>query len=378
MRSLISAILITLCLGLITPSAHAHKPSDSYLRIAGGAETIGIEWDIALKDLDFLLGIDADQNGEITWGEVKARRQAITDYALRHLEVASGEQAGQLEVTDLKITQHSDGAYAVLFLDCDLPGDAEELSVRYSLFFDVDPTHRGLVRYTNGDVQSGYVLSPEQSAAIIDSSHSGLWRMLIEYIREGVWHIWIGFDHILFLISLLLPAVLIHRDKKWETVDAFRPAWKSVLKIVTLFTIAHSITLWLAVMQYVTLPSRFVEATIAFSIIVTTLHNLFPVVRVPGGVIAFVFGLVHGFGFANVLVELGLGSTTLAVSLFGFNVGVELGQLAIVAVFLPLAYLLRDTAFYRWIVYTAGSIAIMILAAIWFCERAFNLELIGI
>ena len=378
MRTIFSACMILVLLVLLTQSANAHKPSDSYLRIAGGDDTLSIQWDIALKDLDFLLGIDANQNGEITWGEVKARRQAITDYALRHLEVQSGEQVGQLEVRDLQITQHSDGAYAVLFMDCDLPGDAEKLDVQYSLFFDVDPTHRGLVRYTNGDVQSGYVLSPEQASAIIDTSHSGLWRMLIEYIREGVWHIWIGFDHILFLISLLLPAVLIRHNKKWETVDAFRPAWKSVLKIVTLFTIAHSITLWLAVMQYVTLPSRFVEATIAFSIIVTALHNLFPVIRVPGGVIAFVFGLVHGFGFANVLVELGLGSATLAVSLFGFNVGVEIGQLAIVAVFLPLAYLLRDTAFYRWVIFTAGSIAIMILAAIWFCERAFNLELIGI
>ena len=91
----------------------------------------------------------------------------------------------------------------------------------------------------------------------------------------------------------------------------------TVLKIVTVFTVAHSITLWLAVMEYVTLPAQLVESTIALSIVITALNNLYPVLPLSGWAIAFVFGLVHGFGFANVLIDLGLSSATLAVALLG-------------------------------------------------------------
>jgi hypothetical protein len=99
--------------------------------------------------------------------------------------------------------------------------------------------------------------------------------------------------------------------------------------------------------------------------------------KIPGWAIAFVFGLIHGFGFANVLLDLGLSSVTLGVSLFGFNVGVELGQMAIVAVFLPLAFLIRKTKFYELVVLKIGSIVIACIAAIWMLERIGNFEILG-
>lgn len=144
-----------------------------------------------------------------------------------------------------------------------------------------------------------------------------------------------------------------------------------------MFTIAHSITLWLAVMEYVNLPAQWVEATIAFSIIVTALNNLFPVMTLKTWMIAFGFGLIHGFGFAIVLSDLGLSSVTLGVSLFGFNLGVELGQVAIVLVFLPIAYIIRETSFYRNAILRAGSVLVAIIASIWLCERLFNMELLA-
>jgi hypothetical protein len=191
-----------------------------------------------------------------------------------------------------------------------------------------------------------------------------------------VWHIWIGYDHILFLLSLLLPAVLLRQKGIWQPVGSFLPACKAVLKIVTVFTVAHSITLWLAVTEYVTLPSRLVEATIALSIVVTALNNLFPVLPTSGWAIAFVFGLVHGFGFANVLLDLGLSDAALAVSLLAFNVGVELGQIAIVLAFLPIAFVLRRTAVYRWFLLRAGSALIVAAGTIWFVERAFDVAVL--
>jgi hypothetical protein len=357
---------------LLGTSAFAHKPSDSYLKIDGGDEQLTAEWDIALKDLEFLIGLDADQNGEVTWGELNAQRPAIAAHALSRLRIIADGQDCDLRVADLLVNRHSDGTYAVLALETDRRGDAAALNIHYNLLFDVDPTHRGLVLYTSGGVASTHVLSPDKPALELRAGETNLWASFAEYVREGVWHIWIGYDHILFLLSLLLPAVLIRRDNRWQPVDDFRPACMAVLKIVTVFTVAHSITLWLAVMEYVTLPGRLVEATIALSIVITALNNLYPVLPLSGWAIAFVFGLVHGFGFANVLIDLGLTSTTLALALLGFNVGVELGQMAIVFVFFPLAYLLRGTFFYQRLVFRVGSLVIAVIAGLWMYERLFN------
>jgi hypothetical protein len=364
----------------VTPAA-AHKPSDSYLRIrdiaSGPTQTAQIQWDIALRDLEFVVGLDADQDGQITWGELRSKQGEVAAYALARLELASGSEPYRVHLVDLKVVNHSDGSYAALELACERQLELASLSVSYSLLFDVDPTHRGLVLLETDEHEVTYVLSGDRPTVAITGGEVGLAQTLLQYVREGVWHIWIGFDHILFLLALLLPAVYFWMESRWQPVDEFRPAFRSVLKIVTVFTVAHSLTLWLAVMEYVNLPSQWVEATIAVSIIVTALNNLYPVLRLPAWSLAFIFGLIHGFGFANVLTDLGLSSRSLAVSLFGFNVGVELGQLAIVAVCLPLAFLLRNTTFYRRVVFQCGSVAVAIVAAIWTYERVAGVELLG-
>jgi len=340
-------VLACIWIAFTSGNACAHKPSDSYLKVRGGESELKIQWHIAIKDLELMVGVDSNRDGDVTWGELKGKQQEISAHALSHLKFWADGNPCELQVSQMLFTEHSDGGYAVLDLSTGADGSSESMKVEYSFLFDADPTHRGLVLYENDGVAATYVLSPSEAALEFGAGEASLWATFVNYVKEGVWHIWIGFDHILFLISLLLPAVLLRQSKQWEPVEKFRPAFRSVLKIVTVFTLAHSITLWLAVMGYVTLPSRMVESVIAFSIIVTALNNLFPVLRLPGWAIAFVFGLIHGFGFANVLLDLGLSSTVLGVSLFGFNVGVELGQLAIVAVFLPIAFLVRRSKFYR-------------------------------
>jgi hypothetical protein len=366
-------LILAIYVGCVhTAPAVAHKPSDSYLKINGGGERLTVQWDIALKDLEFLIGLDADQNREITWGELNAQLPAIGAHALSRMRITADGRDCALQLVQLLVTRHSDGAYAVLAIETDCPGNAAVLNVQYNLLFDIDPTHRGLVLYTNGAVAATHVLSPEKATLELRTTESRLAHSFVEYVREGVWHIWIGYDHILFLLSLLLPAVLRRRENSWQPVEVFGPACMAVLKIVTVFTLAHSITLWLAVMEYVSLPSWLVESTIALSIVVTALNNLYPVLPLSGWAIAFVFGLVHGFGFANVLVDLGLSNATLAVALLGFNVGVELGQMAIVLVFFPLAYLLRETLLYQWVLFRAGSLLIAVIATLWMYERLFN------
>jgi hypothetical protein len=160
-------------------------------------------------------------------------------------------------------------------------------------------------------------------------------------------------------------------------VERFATAFWGVFKVVTAFTVAHSITLTLAVLGVIDLPSRLVESVIAASVVAAALNNVRPLVIGRLWTVAFGFGLVHGFGFASVLADLGLPQGALALALVGFNVGVELGQLAIVGLFLPLAYALRGSVFYRRWMMVGGSLAIALLAGAWLVERAAGVSVLG-
>jgi hypothetical protein len=392
--------LFVLGLACALPAA-AHKPSDSYLsfQVADPGATTGPitgRWDIALRDLDFAIGLDADGNGEISWGEVRSKHEAIAAYALARLAVEADGKACALKPGVQQIDQHSDGAYTVLnfAVECATPAPAS-LTLSYHLFADIDPQHRGLLRLDAAGVSRTAIFSPEAPRQSFTLAQASRWTQFVDYVREGVWHIWVGFDHVLFLLSLLLPAVLVRvggrragapttattpiaEREHWAPVGSLRAAALDVLKIVTAFTLAHSITLSLATLGVVALPTRWVEATIAASVVLAALNNVFTVVGERRWVVAFSFGLIHGFGFASVLADLGLAQGTLALALVGFNVGVELGQLVIVVLFLPLAFTLRHSRFYRWLVFIGGSLLIALLAGIWFVERAFLLKLISV
>jgi len=357
--------------------ALAHKPSDSYLALSVEGAAVRGQWDIALRDLEFALGLDTDGNGEINWGELKSKRREIEAYALSRLNVLSDGKSCALSAADFLVDEHSDGAYAVLRFNADCGGRAPaSAELAYSLFFDIDPTHRGLLRFEHGGDTRTAVLSPERPRISLRAGESSHLAQFFDYLREGVWHIWIGFDHILFLLSLLFPSVLILKTgKSWGPAERFRDTFWDVLKVVTAFTIAHSITLSLAALSVISLPSRLVESTIALSVVLAALNNLRPVVAERRWAVAFAFGLIHGFGFASVLADLGLPQGTLLLALVGFNLGVEAGQLAIVCTFLPLAFLLRRTGFYRRLVFTGGSAAIALIAAVWLTERVFDIKL---
>jgi hypothetical protein len=180
---------------------------------------------------------------------------------------------------------------------------------------------------------------------------------------------------VLFLVSLLLPAVYVPARRGWAPVERFMPAFWDVFKVVTAFTVAHSITLSLAALSIISLPSRLVESAIAFSVLLAALNNIWPVVHGRRWIVAFGFGLIHGFGFASVLADLGLPQDALLLALVGFNLGVEAGQLLIVAVLVPLAYAVRHGWFYRRVIFVPGSAVIAAVATGWMIERGFNLKI---
>jgi HupE/UreJ protein len=361
MRALLLALL------LAAPWAQAHKPSDSYLAVEVQGEALTGQWDIALRDLEFAVGLDADGDGQITWGELRAKHAEIAAYALARLALRTGRVACDLKPTEQLVDEHSDGAYAVLRFAADCGGrPLRELEAEYSLFADLDPTHRGLLRARVGEKTSTAVLGPERPRVPLTGDERTRFAQFRDYLGEGIWHIWIGFDHVLFLVSLLLPSVI--------AATRFAPVFWDVFRVVTAFTVAHSVTLALAALAVISLPSRLVESAIALSVVLAALNNLFPVVQRGRWLVAFGFGLVHGFGFASVLADLGLPRENLLLALVGFNLGVEAGQLAIVAVFLPLAYAWRHSWMYRRMIFSGGSAAIVLVAGIWLVERAFGVQ----
>ncbi|WP_137936906.1 HupE/UreJ family protein [Chitinivorax sp. B] len=366
-------LMALLCSAWVATSAQAHKASDSYLVLQAAGNTVTGQWDIALRDLDEVMGLDADQDGQLTWGEVQARHGAIAAYALSRLVLTGNGQVCQLQAGGQQLTRHTDGTYTALPIRADCPAGADTLRIGYRLLFDIDPQHRGLANLTLQGTVRSLLFSPGNVEQQIDQH--GLWDTVLAFVGQGTWHIWIGFDHILFLLSLLLPAVLVWRDGRWEAANSLRDSVVDVVRIVTAFTVAHSITLSLATLGVIGLDSRWVESAIAASVLLVAANNVYPFIRGKRWLVAFGFGLIHGFGFAGALAALGLPTTQLTAALASFNIGVELGQLCIVLVFVPLAFALRQRWLYRRFAVLAGSLAIMVLAGTWFIERAFDVAI---
>lgn len=371
-------ILLVLAWLLLTVPAWAHKPSDSYLSLSVQHDQIVGQWDIALRDLDSAIGLDGDGDGQITWGEVRHKHDAISAYALSRLTLSTHTGTCATQKVEQLIDHHTDGAYSVLRFRADCGTPIVRLTADYQLLFDVDAQHKGLLRLTQGRHTNTAIFSQDSPSQEFSQAERSPWSERVQFIHEGIWHIWLGFDHVLFLLALLLPAVLVRAEGQWQAAGEFSSVCWNVLSIVTAFTVAHSLTLSLAALDVVRLPSRLVESTIAASVVLAGFGNLYPKITSRRWIVAFGFGLIHGFGFAAVLTDLGLPQDSLLLSLVSFNVGVEVGQLAIVAAFLPLAYLLRRSWSYPRLVLTGGSLAVIAIALVWFTERAFDLQLLPV
>jgi hypothetical protein len=373
-----------LCAGAV----HAHKSSDAYLHWRIEGPRIEQRLDIALRDLDRDLALDADEDGRLTWGEVRGRWAEIARVGAEGVRMtADGHTCTPVRPatpTPPQLDEHTDGRYAVLSQTFECPAPVRRVEVEYRLFAASDPTHRGIARITaaSGDTGHSAVLVPgtgPQSFAI-DPGATVLaaGRSFAGFVFEGLHHIAIGLDHLLFLVTLLMVAVW-RRDEAgtgWVPRQAASSAWKEALRLVTAFTVAHSLTLGLAATGVLAPPSRWVESLIAASVLVAAIDNVRPFLRGPRWVMVSVFGLVHGFGFAGPLQDLGLREGALALPLLGFNLGVELGQLGLVLVLLPLACVWRDRAFYRGVVVRGGSVAVAALAGVWVLERGLELSLL--
>jgi hypothetical protein len=370
------ATFVALVCFFFAVSARAHEPSKSYLSLTLDSSQFIGRLDIPLRDLQTVVPLGVGLKGTIDRGQLDVRYHDVTAYALSHLKIVLDGRGLSPQFTSATpvLEEFSDGQYLQLDFVLEHVPSPRTVEITYQLFFDTNSLHRGLLRLeANGKTQIA-AFSPSHSSQSFQFGPPSYSRQFLIFLREGVWHIWTGYDHILFLLALLLPSVLQREAGQWREVASLRPAFFNVLKIVSAFTIAHSLTLTLAALGVVRLPSRFTESAIALSVILAAGNNLWPLVRERGWIVAFGFGLIHGFGFATALSDFGLTHGRLALALVGFNVGVEIGQLAIVAVFLPAAFALRRTWFYQTPLLRFGSAFVIIIAGAWCAERVLDLK----
>ena len=383
-RRAVRRLAWALALAAFAGGAQAHKSSDSYLQLDARPGALALRWDIALRDLDVALDLDADADGKLTWGEIRTAWPRIEAYATARIAI----EGCPLEPGERGLERRSDGAYAVLHLssNCTLPSPPP---IRYSLFAEVDPTHRGIAKVERpGEPVVLSVLDPARSGAAgpgaagpAASGASGPAAAAAapsrwQFLEEGIRHILGGYDHVLFLLCLLLPAVMRRRDGRWQPVERLSQAILPVAGIVTAFTVAHSITLALAALKLVSLPSWFIEPAIAVTIVLAAIDNVWPVFPVRRVVVTFFFGLIHGFGFASVLAELNLPTADFAWALLQFNLGLEVGQLLVVIAATAVLFGLRHRLRYAQVVIRGGSLVAMAIAGLWFVERVADLKVL--
>ncbi len=378
-------LICALVLFIHSVTAVAHKVSDSYLKITeskGEASSFyNARWHLALKDLEMAVGIDANHDGRISWREVKVAEEVIKQYAKSSLQVTQGENICETLFSPIQIEELSSAVFASLdfTLLCSQPGfkvSSSPLKISYSPFFHLDQSHRGIVSVYSLSGEWVKVIGPDNTKIEINTVTDSTISAGLQFIKEGIWHIWIGIDHILFLLALLMPTVLFRSRGTWQPHGEIKPVLLDVLKMVTSFTLAHSITLMAATLGWISLSSSVVETIIALSVVLAGLHMLFPLQHDRRWLFVFLFGLIHGFGFASVLSDLSLPTQAFWASIVGFNIGVEIGQLVIVLILLPVFYGLRRSRQYQQWLMPSGAVMMMMMGSVWAIERSLSLTLL--
>jgi len=234
----------------------------------------------------------------------------------------------------------------------------------------------------NNESSVSLIFSPSQTKQRLSLTGLSIWRGISALTMLGLWHIWTGWDHILFLVALILPAVVRRRSvakrlsslqhkvpagysRVWLPVRHFRPAFWYIIAMVSSFTVAHSLTLGLATLAILRPSDVFVESVITISVMLAAWHNIAPIFNHKEWVVTFIFGLFHGSGFAGALANLGMQDSYLLLS---FNLGVELGQLIIIVLLLPILFMLRKYRIYPRLVIW-GSVALLLIAIFWCIEK---------
>lgn len=361
----------------LTCSVQAHQMSTGYLNLdLSTTQESGFQGQLQLRwfDVDSQVKLDNNLDGQLQWQEVLSRKAQILQFIQANLSIQADQQRCVLTMPDgLRSDTHFDEGYlsAGLLVDCNNQSK-DSLVIKYTGVFAQDPEHKLIVNLTGAGADktgiASHVISVKQQQVKIDLRSSDWFSVLSSYVYQGIVHIFIGIDHILFLVVLVLTSVLIYKNGKWTAKLDNRQVIKDTAWVITAFTLAHSLTLSATALGWIAPSSRWVEFGIAVSIVLTALNNLWPVVTRLSW-ITFGFGLLHGMGFASVLGELGLSQQHTLLSILAFNLGVEAGQLMILLALLPVLFFCRGKHWYPKYGLKVGSIVIGLIAINWSIQR---------
>ena len=365
--------------------ALAHQTGNSYLVLTESNGRLQIELDFIVRDLGNLLQPPTQSDAPApvpppaatpTPEQLQAMQPAITQVIQESLGVQLNEETQPLEFVSQSVVLRNDGLYVrQRFTSPSMTSEIKFVVVRYSFFNQNDKLGRAFFKLQLGKEEISSVFDSSTQTQRFALGDTKRWSTIGLFTHEGAWHIWGGPDHLLFLLTLLLPGLmLLHRATGTPETDSHgtKTAALFALKVITAFTLAHSITLLASVLDVISLPSRWIESAIALSIMISAALNLQTRIQWSQWKLAFIFGLIHGMGFANGLRELGLSQTYFIETVLAFNVGVELGQIAaVVAVGIPIILLAKQVRT-KQLVMTYGSWGVLLVSGIWLVQRLMD------
>jgi hydrogenase/urease accessory protein HupE len=344
-----------LAIPILAHSLQAHTISLTYAEVRVDERQVVWSLKLPIPELDLLLGLDENHDGQVDASEISRSENKVRQYVLSKLGVLNDGREVPGAIGGLRLWRDPEG-HPFVQMEAVFPAPAAgfgKITLRCDMLRDVVASHQTLAKITAGGETLDFVFQNGRSFEV--SANPSTLQTVLQFVRMGILHIFTGYDHIAFLLGVVLIG----------------GSFKTILKVVTSFTVAHSITLALAAFRVVELPSRLVESGIALSIIYIALENLFFDKFDRRWIVTFFFGLVHGFGFASALQEVHLSRHLLATALFSFNLGVEIGQLCIVAALLPgLLYISRLQ--FNTVIVKGCSAVIFVLGSFWLWQRIWQ------
>ncbi|MEZ5279095.1 MAG: HupE/UreJ family protein [Acidimicrobiales bacterium] len=367
-RAVVCGLIILVLVGLAVSPVSAHEPGTSALSVVIDGAEVEVSIDVPLDLLGLAVGTELTSDAF----ELSLKRSAIVDYLDEHLTLAGGGTVAEPVFGPLTVVSVDGIEWARLVLTHDIEADDAPLVMTYDAIFEVDPDHRVMVteRLAGSSEAVLAVIDRDQPSVTISSTGetghaSSTWTVMV---AEGYDHVLAGADHILFLLVLLVPAPLAVSRRRWVEGPSFRRAIVRVVRVSGAFTVGHSLTLALSAFGVVDFASRPVEVLVAGSVAIAAIHAWRPLTSHGEVVIAGSFGLIHGLAFAGILDDLGIARVQSATALLGFNVGVELAQLVVIAGTFPSLWVLSRTGAYTRFRKAAATLALVASTA-WAVER---------
>lgn len=375
--------LLLLASGIASQRALAHQQPTTLVVLDVAPNQVAMNLHVPLSELELAFGNDVSQDPETSLPKWQTQ---FSDYLRSHIHPTTDGQPWSVAVIDLQVQkaeQTQSGPFQEIFVHLILTPPAGVDTGRFTLNYDVIlhqvVTHKALISIRNdwergqtAEEQVGVIKVNTETTRIepleINLEQGSSWAGFKGMVSLGMQHIKEGTDHLLFLLVLLLPATLLTQGRQWGAFGGSRYSIVRLLKIVTAFTVGHSVTLLAGALGWLRLPQQPVEVLIAFSILVSAMHAVRPLFPGKETYVAAGFGLVHGLAFATVLANLQLSAWPMALSIFGFNLGIELMQILVIAVTVPWLILLSLTPFYTPVRIVSAALA-AIAALGWIVSR---------